>query len=122
MEKEQLERSQQNALALSAAMRLPLSDLFSRIRIIAAHEEMLTPFLRQELEAILYTQTDAAVIYPDGDELTMDRESYASARYAAAFGTSTSKSYRFHSREQVLSAYMFPVKIPCPRIRRSLWL
>ena len=48
--------------------------------------------LRQELEAILYTQTDAAVIYPDGDELTMDRESYASARYAAAFGTSTSKS------------------------------
>ena len=48
--------------------------------------------LRQELEAILYTQTDAAVIYPDGDELTIDRESYASARYAAAFGTSTSKS------------------------------
>ena len=48
--------------------------------------------LRQELEAILYTQTDAAVIYPDGDELTMDRESYASARYAAAIGTSTSKS------------------------------
>ena len=48
--------------------------------------------LRQELEAILYTQTDAAVIYPDGDELTMDRESYASARYAAALGTSTSKS------------------------------
>ena len=48
--------------------------------------------LRQELEAILYTQTDAAVIYPDGDELTMDRESYASARYAAAFGISTSKS------------------------------
>ena len=48
--------------------------------------------LRQELEAILYTQTDAAVIYPDGDELTMDCESYASARYAAAFGTSTSKS------------------------------
>ena len=48
--------------------------------------------LRQELEAILYTQTDAAVIYPDGDELTMDRESYASARYAAAFGTGTSKS------------------------------
>ena len=48
--------------------------------------------LRQELEAILYTQTDAAVIYPDGDELTMDRESYASARYAAAFGTSASKS------------------------------
>ncbi len=47
---------------------------------------------RQELEAILYTQTDAAVIYPDGDELTMDRESYASVRYAAAFGTSTSKS------------------------------
>ena len=47
---------------------------------------------RQELEAILYTQTDAAVIYPDGDELTMDRESYASERYAAAFGTSTSKS------------------------------
>ena len=48
--------------------------------------------LRQELEAILYTQTDAAVIYPDGDELTMDREPYASARYVAAFGTSTSKS------------------------------
>ena len=48
--------------------------------------------LRQELEAILYTQTDAAVIYPDGDELTIDREPYASARYAAAFGTSTSKS------------------------------
>ena len=48
--------------------------------------------LRQELEAILYTQTDAAVIYPDGDELTIDREPYASARYAAALGTSTSKS------------------------------
>ena len=47
---------------------------------------------RQELEAILYTQTDAAVIYPDGDELTIDREPYASARYAAALGTSTSKS------------------------------
>ena len=48
--------------------------------------------LRQELEAISYEAQDAAVIYPDGDELTMDRESYASARYAAAFGTSTSKS------------------------------
>ena len=36
--------------------------------------------LRQELEAILYTQTDATVIYPDGDELTMDRESYITPR------------------------------------------
>ena len=40
--------------------------------------------LRQELEAILYTQTDAAVIYPDGDELTIDREPYASVRRPAA--------------------------------------
>ena len=48
--------------------------------------------LRQELEAISYEAQDAALIYPNGDELTMDRESYASARYAAAFGTSTSKS------------------------------
>ena len=41
---------------------------------------------RQELEAILYTQTDAAVIYPDGDELTIDREPYASVRRPAAPG------------------------------------
>ncbi len=53
MEKEQLELAPHSALALSAAMRLPLSDLFSRIRAIAAREEMLTPFLRQELEALL---------------------------------------------------------------------
>ena len=42
--------------------------------------------LRQELEAILYTQTDAAVIYPDGDELTIDHEPYASVRRPAAPG------------------------------------
>ena len=47
MEKEQLELAPHSALALSAAMRLPLSDLFSQIRAIAAREEMLTPFLRQ---------------------------------------------------------------------------
>ena len=47
--------------------------------------------LRQELEAILYTQTDAAVIYPDGDELTMDREPYASVRRPAAPGSAEPK-------------------------------
>ena len=30
--------------------------------------------MRQELEAILYTQTDAGIIYPSGDELSMDKE------------------------------------------------
>ncbi len=43
--------------------------------------------LRQELEAILYAQTDAALIYPDGDELTIDREPYASVRRPAAPGS-----------------------------------
>ena len=47
--------------------------------------------LRQELEAILYTQTDAAVIYPDGDELTIDREPYASVRRPAAPGSAEPK-------------------------------
>jgi len=47
--------------------------------------------LRQELEAILYTQTDAAVIYPDGDELTIDREPYASVRRPAAPGQAEPK-------------------------------
>ena len=47
--------------------------------------------LRQELEAILYTQTDAAVIYPDGDELTIDREPYASVRHPAAPGSAEPK-------------------------------
>ncbi len=46
---------------------------------------------RQELEAILYTQTDAAVIYPDGDELTIDREPYASVRRPAAPGQAEPK-------------------------------
>ena len=52
MEEEKLNLSAQDALALSAALRLPLTDLFARIRSIAAHEEMLTPFLRQELEGV----------------------------------------------------------------------
>ena len=47
--------------------------------------------LRQELEAILYTQTDAVVIYPDGDELTIDREPYASVRRPAAPGQAEPK-------------------------------
>ena len=47
--------------------------------------------LRHELEAILYTQTDAAVIYPDGDELTIDREPYASVRRPAAPGQAEPK-------------------------------
>ena len=47
--------------------------------------------LRQELEAILYTQTDAAVIYPDGDELTIDREPYASVRRPPAPGQAEPK-------------------------------
>ena len=47
--------------------------------------------LRQELEAILYAQTDAAVIYPDGDELTIDREPYASVRRPAAPGSAEPK-------------------------------
>ena len=39
--------------------------------------------MRQELEAILYTQTDAGIIYPSGDELSMDKEPYAFAHTAA---------------------------------------
>ena len=35
--------------------------------------------MRQELEAILYTQTDAGIIYPSGDELSMDKEPYGCA-------------------------------------------
>ena len=45
--------------------------------------------MRQELEAILYTQTDAGIIYPSGDELSMDKEPYASARTAARVRSST---------------------------------
>ena len=43
--------------------------------------------LRQELEAILYTQTDAALIYPDGDELQITPSRYASGRPSGAAGT-----------------------------------
>ena len=50
MAQDQLDLTPQDTLALSAAMRRPLTDLFTRIRAIAAHEEMLTPYLRQELE------------------------------------------------------------------------
>ena len=49
MAQDQLDLTPQDTLALSAAMRRPLTDLFTRIRAIAAHEEMLTPYLRQEL-------------------------------------------------------------------------
>ena len=45
--------------------------------------------MRQELEAILYTQTDAGIIYPSGDELSMDKEPYASAHTAARVRSST---------------------------------
>src|SRR5699024_8546283 len=34
--------------------------------------------MRQELEAILYDEADAAVIYPDGDELLLAENQYAS--------------------------------------------
>ena len=53
MAQDQLDLTPQDTLALSAAMRRPLTDLFTRIRAIAAHEEMLTPYLRQELEVLL---------------------------------------------------------------------
>ena len=53
MAQDQLDLTPQDILALSAAMRRPLTDLFTRIRAIAAHEEMLTPYLRQELEVLL---------------------------------------------------------------------
>ena len=43
--------------------------------------------LRQELEAILYAQTDAALIYPNGDELQITPSRYASARTSGAAGT-----------------------------------
>lgn len=43
MAQDQLDLTPQDTLALSAAMRRPLTDLFTRIRAIAAHEEMLTP-------------------------------------------------------------------------------
>ena len=45
--------------------------------------------MRQELEAILYAQTDAGIIYPSGDELSMDKEPYASAHTAARVRSST---------------------------------
>ena len=50
MPQDKLELSLRDSLAISAALRLSLSDLFSRIRGIAAHEAMLTPYMRQELE------------------------------------------------------------------------
>ena len=53
MPQDKLELSLRDSLAISAALRLSLSDLFSRIRGIAAHEAMLTPYMRQELEGVL---------------------------------------------------------------------
>lgn len=53
MAQDQLDLTPQEALAISAALRRPLTELFARIRAIAAHEEMLTPYLRQELELLL---------------------------------------------------------------------
>lgn len=53
MDQEHLERADRDAAAISAAIRLPLTDLFSRIRNIAAHEEMLTPFQQHQLEEVL---------------------------------------------------------------------
>ena len=50
--------------------------------------------MRQELEAILYTQTDAGIIYPSGDELSMDKEPYASAHTAARVRSSTAPGKR----------------------------
>ena len=96
MEEDKLNLSAQDALAVSAALRLPLTDLFARIRSIAAHEEMLTPFLRQELEGVLrdgyrllrladslsaaegyVLEPSAAVVFPLWEEL---RECLESAR------------------------------------------
>ena len=62
MAQDQLDLTPQDTLALSAAMRRPLTDLFTRIRAIAAHEEMLTPYLRQELEVLPPAWLDAAFL------------------------------------------------------------
>ena len=53
MEQDKLEYKPDYASAVSTAMRRPLTDLFSHIRSLAAHEELLTPYLRQELEGVL---------------------------------------------------------------------
>ena len=56
--------------------------------------------LRQELEAILYTQTDAALIYPDGDELQITPSRYASGRPSGAAGTAGKTDAVFSDRPQ----------------------
>ena len=85
--------------------------------------------LRQELEAILYTQTDAAVIYPDGDELQIDPSRYASGKSSGAAGTAGKTNAVFSDRPQrtsgtnrtqgVFDASGGGVRLPCGRKKRK---
>ena len=54
--------------------------------------------LRQELEAISYEAQDAALIYPNGDELQIDPSRYASGKSSGAAGTAGKTNAVFSDR------------------------
>ena len=56
--------------------------------------------LRQELEAISYEAQDAALIYPNGDELQIDPSCYASGKSSGAAGTAGKTNAVFSDRPQ----------------------
>ena len=56
--------------------------------------------LRQELEAISYEAQDAALIYPNGDELQIDPSRYASGKSSGAAGTAGKTNAVFSDRPQ----------------------
>ena len=56
--------------------------------------------LRQELEAISYEAQDAALIYPNGDELQINPSRYASGKSSGAAGTAGKTNAVFSDRPQ----------------------
>ena len=56
--------------------------------------------LRQDLEAISYEAQDAALIYPNGDELQIDPSRYASGKSSGAAGTAGKTNAVFSDRPQ----------------------
>ena len=85
--------------------------------------------LRQELEAISYEAQDAALIYPNGDELQIDPSRYASGKSSGAAGTAGKTNAVFSDRPQrtsgtnrtqgVFDASGGGVRLPCGRKKRK---
>ena len=85
--------------------------------------------LRQELEAISYEAQDAALIYPNGDELQIAPSRYASGKSSGAAGTAGKTNAVFSDRPQrtsgtnrtqgVFDASGGGVRLPCGRKKRK---